>query len=173
MLKSELERNKETMKKKNTRAQGHKIEALYRDILQKLGYQVSPAPKKLLWIKGRPVVSDADYYKVFDIISYNPQHWRLSQVTHWESSSQYPRMNKIIDHISAYPVPENTLIEVVAWRGGRKKLDKRYENKKGDKHYVPHQIFYVYSLVFNKFKETARISKTGELQWQLKGFYHE
>lgn len=156
----------------STRSKGHKQEKKYKDILESLGYQCSPAPKKVMWIpsgKRRiPVVSDADYYGIIDIISFNQHHWRVSQVTHWESFSQYPRMNKIIEFVNISPFPENTIIEVVAWRGGRKMIDKRYTK---EKRYVPHQLFYVYSLVFNEFKETMRISKSGEVLWQLKDYY--
>ena len=156
------------MPKSNTRKTGHETENLYKKLLEQQGYLCSPHPKKVMWIKGRSTVSDADYYGCIDVISFNSKHWRVSQITGWESSMQYPRMNKILEFVKEHPFPENTIVEVVAWRGGRKKRDMRYTK---EKRYIPHQLFYVYSLVFNEFKETMRISKNGEVLWKLKGFY--
>lgn len=157
---------------KSTRSTGQKYEKMYRGILEGQGYQCSPSPKKVMWIpkgpKRIPVVSDSDYYGVFDIISFNQHHWRLSQVTGWDSGMQYPRMNKIISFIKKNPLPPGSLVEVCAFRGGRKRLDKRFTKEKV---YVPNQLFYIYSLVFNEFKETQRIHKRGEILWTLKGFY--
>lgn len=150
---------------------GTASERRYRSLLEARGYQVSPPPKKVCWIPTatgrRPVVSDSDFFGIFDIISYNSEHWRLTQVTGWDGGNRQKRMAKIIKHIRFHPLPQRTICEVAAWRGGRRRLDRAYTR---EKRYIPHQLFYVYTLGLNsehdyEFFETARAYKNGKIQY--------
>ena len=86
-----------------------------------------------------------DFFGMFDHIAFNGDQWLLVQVTH--SGHELERVGKIAEILKEHPVPIFTTVEVWAWYPGRRKLDKRYKNKKV---WTKNQVFKVIEIFPSK-----------------------
>ena len=125
------------------KSKGDAKEQLRSELLQKEGYITHIAGKKIRrFFKGGKmavITIQHDIFQTFDIIGFNEDNFILSQVTHY--GHELERMEKIKRQLREHPPPPCTIIEVAAWKGGRRKLDKRYKDRKV---WVAAQVFYLH-----------------------------
>ncbi len=125
-----------------TVAKGNRLQVTARKFLEADGYVVHTAvrssqrvgpPWKPFWIS-----QTTDIFNAFDLIATRmdgPRPLRFIQITGGSVSERIKKVD---------PVPLNPAIasiEIWKWRGGRKRLDRRY---KGRKVWLPHGYYQVY-----------------------------
>ncbi|TLZ69904.1 MAG: hypothetical protein E6K10_09495 [Methanobacteriota archaeon] len=125
-----------------TVAKGNRLQVMSRKILEADGYVVHTAvrssqrvgpPWKPFWIS-----QTTDIFNAFDLIATRidgPRPLRFIQITGGSVSERVKKVD---------PVPINTAIasvEVWKWHGGRKRLDRRYKDRKV---WLPRGYFQVY-----------------------------
>ena len=145
----------------NTTSKGDSKEKLAIKLVSDMGYTAEDAKRKVVWIfrngKRVPIMQRNDYFGMFDIHGFNHERHYYVQVTHY--GSQSPRMNKIKDFIAENPMPSSTRIDCWAWRGGRRRLDKRYKEKV----WLPAQVFYVYRFENGEWSLLHMMDKEGNV----------
>ena len=119
-------------------AKGNRLQVLARKLLEADGYTVHTAVRSVqrrgpIWIS-----QTTDIFNAFDLIATRmdaPRPLRFIQITAGSTSERIKKVD---------PVPLNpslASIEVWKWRGGQKRLDRRYRDKKV---WLPRGYFQVY-----------------------------
>ena len=144
----------------STTVKGAKYENMAIAILEGRGYDCHKAQNKVQWIpdgKGgrRPISRSHDIFGCIDIVAKDLSHTRYVQVTVPDRYADHA------EKILSQDWPPCDVVEVWLWYAGRRKLDKRYKDRKV---WILAQCFKVYRLDHDKqeFVEHTIIGKDGE-----------
>lgn len=115
---------------------GKKSEDIAAEILEGWGYVIDKSQSSSRRINGKWMSLRNDFFNAFDIMATKdnePVRWiQVTDVSH--KSARQKKIDKVpLD-------PTHNSIEIWAWKGGRKRLDRRYKEKV----YIQSQIFIVY-----------------------------
>lgn len=122
-----------------TVSKGNRLQALARKLLEGQGYFVHTAVRSVQKLGPMWISQTTDVFNAFDLIATRmapPQPLRFIQVTTVKSVSE--RIKKVD------PVPINpgiASVEIWAYVGGRKRLDRRYKERKV---WLPRNYFQIY-----------------------------
>lgn len=127
---------------------GNKLERQAIADLKEIGYLCHQTQNSPAIMRGRQFISSGnnDIFGVFDVIAVRTTDVRFIQVT--TTTNMGARQKKV--ETIANKFPADTAVEVWAWVGGHKKVDKRY---RAQKVYVRRQYFRVVRWIGGKWAD--------------------